>query len=119
MTYVVTEACIRCKYMDCVSICPVECFHAGANMLVIHPDGCIDCGVCVPACPASAIVPDTAPDAAKWQQLNADMARVWPLIRSKGTPPADADAWKGVPGKYELHFSSEPDEQAGGKGGSG
>ena len=52
MTYVVTENCIKCKYMDCVEVCPVDCFYAGENMLVIHPDECIDCGVCEPECPA-------------------------------------------------------------------
>ena len=59
MTYVVTEACIRCKYMDCVEVCPVDCFYEGENMLVIHPDECIDCGVCEPECPVDAILPDT------------------------------------------------------------
>ena len=61
MTYVVTEACIKCKYMDCVEVCPVDCFYDGENMLVIHPDECIDCGVCEPECPAEAIMPDTEP----------------------------------------------------------
>ena len=61
MTYVVTEACIKCKYMDCVEVCPVDCFYEGENMLVIHPDECIDCGVCEPECPAEAIVPDSEP----------------------------------------------------------
>jgi ferredoxin len=109
MTYVVTEACIRCKYMDCVGLCPVDCFHAGANMLVIHPDECIDCGVCEPACPVSAIVPDSAPEAANWLAINAEMARLWPTIYNKGEPPVDADTWKGVAGKYPLHFSKEPE----------
>src|SRR6516164_5252688 len=61
MTYVVTEACIRCKYMDCVEVCPVDCFYEGENMLVIHPDECIDCGVCEPECPVDAIIPDSEP----------------------------------------------------------
>ena len=66
MTYVVTEACIRCKYMDCVEVCPVDCFYEGENMLVIHPDECIDCGACVPACPVEAIFAlDEVPD--KWK----------------------------------------------------
>jgi len=107
MTFVVTEACIRCKYMDCVNICPVDCFHEGSNMLVIHPDECIDCGVCEPECPASAIVPDTDPEGAKWLALNLEMGRAWPVIQKKGQPPADADAWKGVPEKYSRHFSRE------------
>ena len=63
MTYVVTEACIKCKYMDCVEVCPVDCFYEGDNMLVINPDECIDCGVCEPECPPEAILPDTEPEA--------------------------------------------------------
>lgn len=107
MTYVVTEACIRCKYMDCVSICPVDCFHAGEHMLVIHPDECIDCGVCEPACPAAAIVSDAAPEAAAWLPINAELARLWPTIHAKGEPPEDADRWKGVAGKYQMFFSKD------------
>ena len=61
MTYVVNESCIRCKTMDCVEVCPVDCFYEGENMLVIHPDECIDCGVCEPECPVDAIKPDTEP----------------------------------------------------------
>jgi len=75
MTYVVTENCIRCKYMDCVEVCPVDCFYEGENMLVIHPDECIDCGVCEPECPAEAIKPDTVGDLDKWLTLNADYAK--------------------------------------------
>jgi ferredoxin len=76
MTYIVMDACIRCKYMDCVEVCPVDCFYEGENMLVIHPDECIDCGVCEPECPVEAIKPDTEdePDA-KWLKLNTDYAK--------------------------------------------
>ena len=70
MTYVVTEACIKCKYMDCVEVCPVDCFYEGDNMLVIHPDECIDCGVCEPECPAEAILPDSEGELQKWLGLN-------------------------------------------------
>ncbi|WP_342363615.1 ferredoxin FdxA [Terrarubrum flagellatum] len=105
MTYVVTEACIRCKYMDCVAVCPVDCFHEGANMLVIDPDGCIDCGVCEPECPAEAIAADVDPRAERWLGLNRDLARRWPVIQQKGEPPEDADAFKGVANKYADHFS--------------
>ncbi len=80
MTYVVTEACIRCKYMDCVDVCPVDCFYEGENMLVIDPDQCIDCGVCVPECPAEAILPDTVDEAIKWVELNRDHSKIWPNI---------------------------------------
>ena len=70
MTYVVTDACIRCKYMDCVEVCPVDCFYEGENMLVINPNECIDCGVCEPECPAEAILPDTESGLEKWLELN-------------------------------------------------
>ncbi len=69
MTYVVTEDCIRCKYQDCVEVCPVDCFYEGPNMLVIHPDECIDCGVCEPECPPEAILSDTEPEADKWLEV--------------------------------------------------
>lgn len=108
MTYVVTEACIRCKYQDCVDVCPVECFHAGENMLVIHPDECIDCGVCEPECPANAILPDTEEEAEKWLELNREYADKWPNIVTKGEVPADADEFQGVEGKFDNFFSSNP-----------
>ncbi len=85
MTYVVTENCIKCKYMDCVEVCPVDCFYEGENMLVIHPDECIDCGVCEPECPADAIKPDTESGLDKWLKLNADYAKSWPNITVKRT----------------------------------
>jgi len=108
MTFAVTEACIRCKYTDCVAVCPVDCFYEGENMLVIHPDECIDCGVCEPECPAEAIVPDTAEGAARWVALNAQYAALWPNITDTRPPPADAESFNGVAGKFETHFSPEP-----------
>ena len=87
MTYVVTEACIRCKYMDCIEVCPVDCFYEGENMLVIHPDECIDCGVCEPECPADAIRPDTESGLEKWLEVNAEYAKVWPNITVKENRP--------------------------------
>ena len=72
MTYIVNDNCIKCKYMDCVEVCPVDCFYEGENMLVIHPDECIDCGVCEPECPVDAIKPDTEPGAEKWLSVNAE-----------------------------------------------
>ncbi len=89
MTYVVNESCIRCKTMDCVEVCPVDCFYEGENMLVIHPDECIDCSVCVPECPVDAIKPDTEPGLEKWLSLNAEYAKIWPKsqrLRSKKRP---------------------------------
>ena len=108
MTYVVTENCIKCKYMDCVEVCPVDCFYEGENMLVIHPDECIDCGVCEPECPANAIKPDTEKGHAKWLKLNADMAKIWPNITHKRPHPPDAKDFDGKPGKFEAYFSAEP-----------
>jgi len=108
MTYVVVESCIKCKYMDCIEVCPVDCFYEGANMLVIHPDECIDCGVCEPECPVEAIKPDTEPGLEKYLSLNADFAKLWPNITAKKEPPADAKAWDDVPGKLEQHFSPDP-----------
>ena len=110
MTYVVTEACIRCKYMDCVEVCPVDCFYAGENMLVIHPDECIDCGVCEPECPADAILHDTEQGLEKWVELNRQYAEQWPNITRKGEAPADADQFKGVEGKFDKFFSPNPDK---------
>ncbi|MBB4212078.1 ferredoxin [Rhodothalassium salexigens] len=112
MTYVVTEACIKCKYMDCVEVCPVDCFYEGDNMLVINPDECIDCGVCEPECPAEAILPDTEDGLAKWLEVNAKYAEVWPNITEKGEPPADADDFKDVENKFEKFFSPEPPKSA-------
>jgi len=113
MTYVVTEACIRCKYMDCGGVCPVDCFYEGENMLVIHPDECIDCGVCEPECPADAIRADTVPEMSRWLTLNADMARLWPNISQSKDPPPDADDWKGIDGKYDNFFTPSPGGAAG------
>ena len=108
MTYIVTDNCIRCKYTDCVEVCPVDCFYEGENMLVIHPDECIDCGVCEPECPPEAIVPDSDPQGEAWLELNRKMSETWPNITRKGTAPADADEYKGVEGKYEKFFSDQP-----------
>ena len=105
MTYVVTETCIRCKYMDCVEVCPVDCFYVGENMLVIHPDECIDCGVCEPECPVEAIVPDSDDKAGDWLEQNRTYAALWPNITRKGEPPADADEWKDKPDKAKLLFA--------------
>ena len=108
MTYVVTDACIRCKYMDCVEVCPVGAFHEGKTMLVINPNECIDCNLCVPECPADAIRPDIDGGLDQWIELNARFAREWPAIDTKGQAPADADSHKGEEGKFEKYFSPEP-----------
>ncbi len=104
MTFVVTENCIKCKYTDCVDVCPVDCFREGPNMLVIDPDECIDCAVCEPECPAGAIVADNAltGGAVRFLALNAELAKLWPAISETVGHPADATAWDGKPGKLEL-----------------
>ena len=90
MTYVVDEKCIKCKTTDCVAVCPVNCFYEGENILVIHPDECIDCGVCEPECPVDAIKPDTEPGLDKWLALNREYAQKWPNITVKKDMPKDA-----------------------------
>lgn len=100
MTYVVTENCIKCKYTDCVEVCPVDCFYEGENMLVIHPDECIDCGVCVVECPAEAIFADNEPQATQyWLDINRVYADLWPNITGKKPPLPDADRDNGRNGK--------------------
>jgi ferredoxin len=110
MTYVVTENCIKCKYTDCVEVCPVDCFYEGENMLVIHPDECIDCGVCEPECPAEAILPDTDPAAEAWLELNRDYSEKWPNITSKRDAPPDAEKHDGEGDKFKKYFSEKPGE---------
>jgi ferredoxin len=104
MTYVVTENCIKCKYTDCVEVCPVDCFHEGPNFLVIDPDACIDCAVCEPECPAQAIVAedDLPHEQAELLELNAELAKRWPVIGERKSPPADAEDWNGKPDKRVL-----------------
>jgi len=99
--------------MDCVAVCPVDCFYEGENMLVIDPVECIDCGVCEPECPVNAIVPDNelkGDNLAKWLKINTDYAAEWPNITQvrEEDRPADREEWDGVPNKYEDHFSTEP-----------
>ena len=101
MTYIVIENCIKCKYTDCVEVCPVDCFYEGENFLVIHPDECIDCGVCEPECPAEAIVPDTEPDLEEWLEINTKYADIWPNITRQKDPPPDAEEWKDKPDKLK------------------
>lgn len=103
MTYVVTENCIKCKFTDCVEVCPVDCFHEGPNFLVIDPDECIDCTLCVAECPAEAIFADAdVPDAQQaFIELNASLAKAWPVISARKEPPDDANDWLGVPGKLD------------------
>ena len=104
MTFVVTESCIKCKYMDCVEVCPVDCFHEGPNMLVIDPEECIDCTLCEPECPVEAIyADDEVPDGQElFLKLNEELSQDWPVITEIGDVPADADDWKDKPNKLDL-----------------
>lgn len=104
MTFVVTEACIKCKYTDCVDVCPVDCFHEGPNFLVIDPDECIDCTLCEPECPVEAIYSeDELPEGQEaFIKLNADLALKWPVITDVKDAPADADDWTNIKDKIEL-----------------
>ena len=104
MTFVVTENCIKCKYTDCVEVCPVDCFHEGPNFLVIDPEECIDCTLCEPECPAEAIfAEDDVPSGQEhFLELNADLSKSWPVITQKKDAPPDADEWNGKPGKLDY-----------------
>ena len=104
MTFVVTEACIKCKYTDCVEVCPVDCFYEGENMLIINPDECIDCGVCEPECPAEAILPESD-DLLKWVELAREYSPKWPNITVKKDPLPGADESVGEKDKFEKFFS--------------
>ena len=108
MTYIVNENCIKCKLMDCVEVCPVDCFYEGENMLIINPDECIDCGVCEPECPVEAIQPDSDNNVEQWLELNKKYSEVWPVITKKKDPPEDADDWRGVKNKFNDCFSENP-----------
>jgi len=104
MTFIVGENCIKCKHTDCVEVCPVDCFYEGPNMLVIHPDECIDCALCEPECPVDAIFADdeVPEDQVPFIELNAELAEVWPNITGIKPAPEDAEEWDGKPGKIAL-----------------
>ena len=110
MTYLVNDKCIKCKHMDCVDVCPVDCFYEGENMLVINPDECIDCGVCEPECPVDAIIGDVDDPTNKWLDLNTKYSNIWPNISQKRDEdvPADASDWKDVENKLDKYFSEKP-----------
>jgi ferredoxin len=104
VTFVVTESCIKCKLTDCVEVCPVDCFHEGPNMLVIDPEECIDCTLCEPECPVEAIYSeDDLPEGQQqFLELNAELAKNWPVIDALKEPPADADDWREVKDKLQY-----------------
>ena len=104
MTYVVTESCIKCKYTDCVDVCPVDCFVEGPNFLAINPDECIDCAVCVPECPVDAIYAeqDVPKDQQQFIQINKELSKTWKSITRKHDPLPDADEWANVTKKIQY-----------------
>ena len=104
MTFLVLESCIKCKLMDCVEVCPVDCFHEGPNMLVIDPEECIDCTLCEPECPVDAIVSEDEipPGQENFLELNAELSQDWPVITEAGEPPPDADDWREVEDKLQY-----------------
>ena len=104
MPFVVTQSCIKCKYTDCVEVCPVDCFHEGPNMLVIDPDECIDCTLCEPECPVEAIMADedVPEEMQEFIELNAELSKDWPVINEMKDASADADEWKDKTGKLEY-----------------
>lgn len=106
MTYVVTDNCIKCKYTDCVKVCPVDCFHEGEVMLVINPEVCIDCGVCVAECPAGAIFPESE-DLIDWVEFNHKYAKEWAIIYEAKPHTAEAKSFDGIPNKKESYFKGK------------
>lgn len=112
MAYLVTDNCVKCKHTTCVSVCPVDCFYEGDDMLVINPDECIDCGVCVPECPADAIFADvdlSEADQNIWLARNAKYSQVWPNIDEEQDPLADHELYDGMPNKFEQYVELKND----------
>lgn len=104
MAFVVTESCIKCKYTDCVEVCPVDCFYEGPNFLVIQPDECIDCALCEPECPVNAIVSedDLTEEQRSFLALNAELSQTWPNITVKKEGLSDAASWEKVNDKLQY-----------------
>lgn len=107
MTFVVTESCIKCKYTDCVEVCPVDCFYEGENMIVINPDECIDCGVCEPECPIEAIKPESE-DLIEMIEVNRKYSNEWPKITEQKEPLTDAEKYKNESDKFKKYFDPSP-----------
>ena len=104
MTFLVTESCIKCKYTDCVEVCPVDCFHEGPNMLVIDPEECIDCAMCETECPVEAIISDDdlSEEQHDFLEINERFSAKWPVITSMKPAPDDAKEWEDVENKRDY-----------------
>ena len=104
MTYIITENCIKCKYTDCVEVCPVDCFHEGPNFLVINPEECIDCSLCEPECPINAIISDedVTDDNRHFLEINERLSKKWPLLTEIKAAPKDAKEWENKTDKLSL-----------------
>lgn len=103
MTYVVTDACVKCKYTDCIDVCPVNCFKEGELMVIINPDECIDCGVCEIECPIGAIEQE-GPDNLIWVERAKEFSKTWPSIEVGKKPLPDADKYKDEENKFEKYI---------------
>jgi ferredoxin len=103
MTYVVTDSCVKCKYTDCIEVCPVECFYEGELMVVINPEECIDCGVCVSECPVNAIEPESD-NLIEWIERAKEFSSIWPKITQSKGPLVEADNYKEEKNKYEKYM---------------
>ena len=108
MTYIVNDKCINCRHTDCVEVCPVDCFYLGENTIVIHPDECIDCGVCEPECPPEAILPDTEEGAEQWVEFNRKYSELWPNLTEMKDAMQDAEKYVEKEDKLNLYFSEKP-----------
>ena len=104
MTYDITENCIKCKYTDCVEVCPVDCFHEGPNFLVINPDECIDCSLCEPECPIDAIISDEdiTDENRQFLELNERLSKKWPVLTEFKPAPDDAKEWENKDNKIRF-----------------
>lgn len=104
MTFVITENCIKCKYTDCVEVCPVDCFYEGPNFMTINPDECIDCALCEPECPVKAIFSeeDVPENQKQFIEINARLSKIFPNITHRKQPLPDAEKWDGVPDKLQY-----------------
>lgn len=110
MTYIVNEKCIMCKHTTCVSVCPVDCFYEGPNMLVINPDECIDCGVCEPECPEEAITSDDLDKDGRWIELNKKYSNIWPNIIKEKEPNPEYQKYSSEDNKFDKYFDAGQDE---------